>query len=189
MDAREALWVELVDEEGVAVGSATVAAAHHGSGLLHRAFSVMFMARDGRVLLQRRAAAKTRFSLLWANTCCGHPAPGESVHVAARRRLREELGVAPRAYPDTFIDAGILRYNARDPVTGLIEREFDHVLCAMVDPALPLAPAMAEVAEARWVQADAVVAGQWPPVDQQVPWLRGVLVQALGASASQTASS
>ena len=49
--------------------------------------------RTGRTLLQQRAAAKTRFPLRWANACCGHPAPGEAVTVAAARRLGEELGV------------------------------------------------------------------------------------------------
>ncbi len=50
----------------------------------------------GRVLLQQRAAVKTRFPLRWANSCCGHPAPGEALAVAANRRLREELGIAGR---------------------------------------------------------------------------------------------
>nr|WP_249412386.1 hypothetical protein [Micromonospora endophytica] len=71
--SREAHLVELVDDAGHAVGETTVAAAHRPPGQLHRAFSVLLVAPDGRMLLQRRAAAKTRFPLRWANSCCGHP--------------------------------------------------------------------------------------------------------------------
>ena len=77
-----------------AVGSSTVErGVTCGPGLLHRAFSVLLFDAEGRTLLQRRSAAKTRFPLRWANACCGHPAPGEGVAEAAARRLAEELGV------------------------------------------------------------------------------------------------
>ncbi len=85
--------MELVDTGGGAVGAATVDEAHRAPGRLHRAFSVVLVDGDGRLLLQQRAAVKTRFALRWANACCGHPAPGEPVTDAAQRRLAEELGV------------------------------------------------------------------------------------------------
>jgi isopentenyl-diphosphate delta-isomerase len=91
---RESHVVELVDLSGRAIGAASVADAHRAPGQLHRAFSVFL--RDpgnGRVLLQQRASVKTRFPLRWANSCCGHPLPGEDVTVAAQRRLAEELGI------------------------------------------------------------------------------------------------
>ncbi|HEY0002315.1 MAG TPA: isopentenyl-diphosphate Delta-isomerase, partial [Actinoplanes sp.] len=94
MTAREAHLVELVDAAGCTAGSATVDEAHQAPGLLHRAFSVFLRDPAGRVLLQQRSAIKTRFPLRWANTCCGHPAPGEEVAVAADRRLSEELGIS-----------------------------------------------------------------------------------------------
>ena len=89
---REETPVELVDADGTAMGEATVAVAHTAPGLLHRAFSVLLFDPDGRLLLQQRAAGKTRFPLRWANACCGHPAPGEPVAEAAARRLGDELG-------------------------------------------------------------------------------------------------
>ena len=51
--------------------------------MLHRAFSVLLFDDDGRTLLQQRAAVKSRFPSRWANTCCGHPGPGEPVVEAA----------------------------------------------------------------------------------------------------------
>src|SRR5262245_20873390 len=91
--SREAHLVELVSENGTAVGSATVEEAHQAPGLLHRAFSVLLFDSEGRTLLQRRAASKTRFPLRWANACCGHPSPGVGVVEAATQRLSEELGL------------------------------------------------------------------------------------------------
>ena len=70
-------WSSWSTPTGRPIGSATVDEAHQAPGQLHRAFSVFLRDADGRVLLQQRAAAKTRFPLRWANTCCGHPAPGE----------------------------------------------------------------------------------------------------------------
>src|SRR4051812_25563750 len=90
---RESQLVELVDADGAGVGSATVEKAHQAPGQLHRAFSVFLRDPAGRLLLQQRAVTKTRFPLRWANTCCGHPLPGEDVPFGAARRLVEEIGV------------------------------------------------------------------------------------------------
>jgi len=112
--ARETHIVDLVDPSGTSVGEATVDAAHTSPGLLHRAFSVFLRdPADGRVLLQQRAAVKTRFPLRWANACCGHPLPGEDVRVAAQRRLAEELGVTGVA----LTPVGVHTYRAEDPST------------------------------------------------------------------------
>jgi len=138
--------VELVDASGRAIGRADKLVAHRSPGQLHRAVSILLLDADGRLIVQRRAPGKYHFAGLWANTCCGHPRPGEAPLAAARRRLREELG----AGPDTSLTAaGILSYEADDPVSGLVEREFDHLYVGVLDQALH--PDPAEVAElARW---------------------------------------
>ncbi len=66
----------------------------HEAGLLHRAFSIFLVDREGSIALQKRHPAKYHSGGLWANTCCGHPWPGEATMRAARRRLFEEVGVA-----------------------------------------------------------------------------------------------
>ena len=76
---REQLLVELVDRGGRPLGTCQVRQAHTAPGRLHRAFSVLLYDSAGRVLLQQRAAAKTRFALRWSNTCCGHPTPGQDL--------------------------------------------------------------------------------------------------------------
>ena len=154
--AREAHLVDLVDQSGASVGEATVDAAHTVPGHLHRAFSVFL--RDpasGRVLLQQRAAVKTRFPLRWANTCCGHPRPGEDLEVAAQRRLAEELGVVGVA----LRPVGVHTYRAEDPATGRVEHEYDHVLLGDLPMSAPTSPDPAEVAGTRWMSLSALLAG------------------------------
>ncbi|RIV38879.1 isopentenyl-diphosphate Delta-isomerase [Micromonospora radicis] len=176
--SREGHLVELVDETGQAVGSTSVAAAHQPPGQLHRAFSVLLVAPDGRVLLQRRAPVKTRFPLRWANSCCGHPLPGESLATAANRRLREELG----AGPVPLTEVGIHLYRAEDPGTGRVEVEYDHVLRGEFRPDQPLHPDPAEVAELRWADPVTLAAEIGDDPDSYAPWLAGVVDRLLHPS-------
>jgi isopentenyl-diphosphate delta-isomerase len=168
---RETTHVELVDDTGTATGVATVEDAHRMPGMRHRAFSVLLVDPAGRLLLQRRAAEKTRFALRWANACCGHPAPGECVTAAAGRRLAEELGLAeiPQLH-----EVGILRYHAIDPNTERVEYEYDHVLAGWVPSNPPLTPDPAEVADLSWVHPDRLSADLSTAVERYAPWLSGV---------------
>lgn len=170
---RETLPVELVDETGQAVGACPVLEAHQQPGRLHRAFSVVLFDPDGRVLLQRRAAVKTRFPLLWANACCGHPAPGEPVVAAATVRLIEELGVTTG-----LTECGVYSYRADDERTGRVEHEWDHVVTGVLEVAPR--PDPAEVAEVRWVAPAALREELRTRPGDFTPWLTGVLDVALG---------
>ncbi|SCE67059.1 isopentenyl-diphosphate delta-isomerase [Micromonospora viridifaciens] len=171
MTSREGHLVELVDDAGHALGEATVAAAHQPPGRLHRAFSVLLVDPDGRILLQQRAAAKTRFPLRWANSCCGHPLPGQPLIEAANRRLAEELGVGPV----DLTEVGVHVYRAGDPATGRVEVEYDHVLRADVPADLPTRPDPAEVATLRWVDPYELEAALDVDPSTYAPWLGGVV--------------
>lgn len=172
MTTREGQPVELVDADGAALGSTTVADAHQAPGRLHRAFSVFLRDPDGRVLLQQRAAGKTRFPLRWANTCCGHPSPGETPSVAAARRLTEELGLDFGA--DDFVEVGVYSYYAEDPATGRVEYEYDHVLLRDVPAEVVPRPDPAEVAAVRWVRMPTLLSELGAGGAAYAPWLPGV---------------
>ena len=176
--AREQDLVELVDSDGRAVGESTVEEAHQAPGRLHRAFSVLLVDPEGRLLLQQRAASKTRFPLRWANACCGHPAPGEPVVVAASRRLAEEVGL--RAVPLAKI--GVYVYRAGDPVTGRVEHEYDHVLLGRVVRDPHLDPDPTEVADVRWLTGDSLRDDLDAQPDRYAPWLGGVTGNLIGWS-------
>jgi isopentenyl-diphosphate delta-isomerase len=167
---RETHLVELVDTEGAAVGSTTVQEAHQAPGRLHRAFSVFLRDPDGHVLLQQRAATKTRFPLRWGNTCCGHPQPGEDVTVAAARRLVEEIGVGGIQ----LTEVGVYSYYAEDPETGRVEYEYDHVLLGDVPAGIDLLPDPDEVADLRWVTVAELQRALADDPRSYAPWLAGV---------------
>ncbi|WP_129843302.1 isopentenyl-diphosphate Delta-isomerase [Streptomyces sp. RFCAC02] len=145
--AAEPIMLELVDEDGTTIGTAEKLAAHRAPGRLHRAFSVFLFDASGRLLLQRRAHGKYHSPGVWSNTCCGHPLPGEAPFLAATRRTTEELGAAP----ESLRAVGTVRYNHPDPLSGLVEQEYNHLFAGLV--AAPLRPDPAEVAETEFVTA------------------------------------
>jgi isopentenyl-diphosphate delta-isomerase len=171
---REALLVDLVDEQGRSVGSCSVAQAHTAPGLLHRAFSVLLFDKDNRVLLQQRAAVKTRFPSRWSNTCCGHPAPGQTLQAAAAARLIAEMGLRAPLTP-----AGVYRYRAEDAATARVEHEWDHVLIGVLAGPVPH-PDPAEVADWAWAHPAELAASISADPDRYSPWLGGVLDLAVG---------
>ncbi|GAA4058383.1 isopentenyl-diphosphate Delta-isomerase [Streptomyces shaanxiensis] len=143
--AADAILLELVDENGVTIGTAEKLAAHQPPGQLHRAFSVFLFDAHGRLLLQQRALGKYHSPGVWSNTCCGHPYPGEAPFAAAARRTYEELGVSP----SLLAEAGTVRYNHPDPDSGLVEQEYNHLFVGMVQA--PLRPDPEEVGSTAFV--------------------------------------
>jgi isopentenyl-diphosphate delta-isomerase len=83
----------LVDESDREVGHLSKSECHDGSGVLHRAFSLLIFNPQGELLLQQRATSKRLWPLYWSNSCCSHPRRAESMEAAIHRRLYEELGV------------------------------------------------------------------------------------------------
>ena len=116
----------LVDEFDNEIGTMEKMEAHR-KGLLHRAFSVLLFNSRGELLLQKRAKNKYHSGGLWTNTCCSHPLPHESIQEAARRRLKQEMGID---LLPTFAFKFIYKTNLDQ---SLIEHEFDHVYIGVFD--------------------------------------------------------
>jgi len=106
----------LVDKSDRIVGYASRERCHLGEGLLHRAFSIFIYNELGQLFIQKRSSGKLLWPLFWSNSVCSHPRKSESLEVAARRRLKEEIGMESEleflfkfSYEARFGDVGVER--------------------------------------------------------------------------------
>ena len=153
MTGRDDEMVVLVDDDGRALGTAPKATVHGAQTPLHLGFSCYVFDADDNLLLTQRALDKRTFPGVWTNSFCGHPAPGEPLPYAVRRRAADALGLevgAPRLVLPRF------RYRAE--MAGVVELELCPVLAVQVDRGQPLQPRADEVADWSWEPWDAVVA-------------------------------
>lgn len=111
--SSEAEKLILVDANDTEIGQLSKAECHDRGGILHRAFSLFLFNQDGELLLQRRATSKRLWGGYWSNSCCSHPRHGESMAVATRRRMLDELNtdvileyVYKFSYQASFGDVG-----------------------------------------------------------------------------------
>lgn len=189
--------VILVDEENRIIGRASKLAAHIQGGLLHRAFSVITVDSQKRILLQRRASSKASFPNMLSNTCCSHPLasePGDAEGIigakrAAGRRYHFELGISIQHPEDALSCVWIFKYRATSPVAlsiqtsegikkvNLCEYELDYTLLHMVDDAqvtvindtiVSQTYNKDEVSELLWADA-AEIRARWEEI---TPWFR-----------------
>lgn len=145
--------------------------AAHRQGLRHKAISVFVMDGD-RVLLQQRALGKYHTPGLWANTCCTHPHWDEPAEDCARRRLREELGIAGLVLEHRD------RVEYRAAVGGgLTEHEVVDIFRAEADGGLRVIPNPAEVMAVRWVGLPDLAREVAESPTQFTPWLRIYLAE------------
>jgi isopentenyl-diphosphate delta-isomerase len=133
----------LVDEGDRRLGHMAKSLCHEGRGILHRAFSLLIFNGRGELLIQQRAAAKRLWPLYWSNSCCSHPRHAESMAVATRRRLHEELGIRCELQ---FLFK--FQYHAQFDATGA-----EHELCSVFIGRSDMPPRInpQEIADWRWV--------------------------------------
>jgi isopentenyl-diphosphate delta-isomerase len=155
----------LVDERDLELGEVGKAEAHLGRGRLHRAIAVAVFDPGGRLLLARRSGHKPLWPGHWDATVASHPGPGEGYAAAARRRTRQELGLAVEC-------AGSARFRYRITFADVgVEHEVCGALFGVVDSRAVITPDAAEIDALQWVEpADlaARIAGGAEPI---CPWL------------------
>ena len=135
----------LVNARGELTGTAPKRSVHHHDTPRHLGFSCYVVNSAGEVLVTQRAAVKLTWPSVWTNSCCGHPAPGETLRQAVTRRLEHELGLSPRRLTMLLDD---FSYRAVMD-NGVVENELCPVVAAIVD-ADPT-PNPFEVDDYRWV--------------------------------------
>jgi isopentenyl-diphosphate delta-isomerase len=137
--------VVLLDEAGRSIGVAAKASVHHTDTPLHLAFSCYVFDGSGALLVTQRASDKPTWPGVWTNSFCGHPAPGENIAEAVRRRAEQELGIV---IDDVRLALPTFRYRAVMP-DGVVENEMCPVFVATT--ANDVRPDPAEVEAYVWV--------------------------------------
>lgn len=146
--------VVLVDDDGYSIGAADRKHVHNQATPLHLAHSCYIFDQTGRLYVTRSLPAGSTWPSSWTVSCCGHPAPGEALTHAVKRRAFEKLGVEI-----TEIRLILPRFRYRTAMTnGIVENELCPVFSAMTSQ-LPQ-PDRAEM--------DAIRLFEWPDLVQAV---------------------
>lgn len=139
--------IVLVDEQGNPIGTAPKLQSHNKNTPLHLAFSCYVFSEKGEFLLTQRAKSKKVFPGVWTNSLCGHPALGEKIEDAIKRRLGFELGLSSKK-----IELAIPDFKYTAEMNGIVENEFCPVYLARVSG--KPTPNKEEVEDYSWVKWD-----------------------------------
>ena len=83
----------VVDEDDNVIGAASRKECHSNAKLIHRSVYIFLMNSKGEILIQKRAASKDLYPGFYTASATGHVDYGEDYDSAAKRELKEELGV------------------------------------------------------------------------------------------------
>lgn len=131
-------WFPLVNEAGETVGKATRRTCHNGSKLLHPVVHLHIYNRAGDLYLQKRSVRKDIQPGKWDTAVGGHVDLGETIEMALRREVREELGITD------FIPEFLMRY----VFESALEKELVNTFRTVYEG--PFLPDADEIEEARF---------------------------------------
>ncbi len=162
--SSEAEELILVDDDDRETGFLSKGACHDGAGVQHRAFSLFLFNSAGELLLQRRSASKRLWPEFWSNSICSHPRRGETMQVATKRRLLDELNV------ETELEY-VYKFSYRaDFGSSGSEHELCHVYLGRIDGTVT--PNENEISAIRFLSAEAVDHELRSSPDDFTPWLK-----------------
>ena len=124
--------IVFVDEHGKPTGEVgPKLESHNADTKLHLAFSCyVFRRSDNKFLVTQRGLSKKVWPGVWSNSFCGHPAPGEAMEDAIRRRGTFELGLAVLQDIRCVVPKYVYK---TPPYNGIVEHEFCPIYIAYVE--------------------------------------------------------
>lgn len=158
--------VVLVDEQNNPIGTLEKDSVHSKNTPLHRAFSLFVFNHKKELLITQRAKNKKTFPGVWTNTVCGHLLPEETTVSAAKRRLKDELGIVI----ENIQEVAPYRYRFADN-NGIVENEICPILVGYFngDPQ----PNSQEVEDWKWMNwQDFLAEIKNDTVNEYSPWCK-----------------
>jgi isopentenyl-diphosphate delta-isomerase type 1 len=154
-------YLDILDENGRPTGESATHEESHAKGLAHRSVHVWLLNSRHQLLLQKRSLAKRAYPGNWDISAAGHVSSGETSLEAARKEMREELGIdlpeSAFAYLFTVEEHAVLNGGT------YIENEFQDVYLVRAD-----------IDEADLVlQETEVEAVRWCDLEEISRWLEG----------------
>lgn len=159
--------VVIVDENDNVVGYEEVEKAHKNPVPLHRAISILIVNGD-KMLITKRAGMKKTWPNFWSNAVCTNVFLNESYEEAAKRRVKEELGLEGIILKKLFKFV----YEAKsDEVWG--EHEMDQVFVCEHDG--DFHHERAEITDCRWIERSDLLKSIKVQPEKYTPWFKIII--------------
>ena len=158
--------VVLVNSGDEFLGTMDKNRAHH-EGVLHRAVSVFIFNCNNELLLQKRADNKYHSPGKWSNACCTHPIVDETYLHAAKRRLKEEMGI------ETVLEEKMRFIYMAKLDNGMTEHELDAVFFGVTDEKPVLNED--EVSDYKYMSSEVLSADMDLYPENYTPWFRKIV--------------
>lgn len=115
--------LEVVDEKGDVLRLAKRSEVHADPSLIHRVVHVLVFDKKDRLLLQKRSLNKDVAPGKWDTSVGGHVNPGEDILEAAKREMKEELGISD-CRPD-FLHAYLFSNNIESELVSTFSCQYN----------------------------------------------------------------
>jgi isopentenyl-diphosphate delta-isomerase len=158
--------LEAFDEFGESLGLVRRDVVHR-NGLWHRAANVFLFRTDGRLVVQRRQSTKDVCPGIWDLSVAEHLKPGENHLSAAKRGLKEELGIEGASLDPV---GGVAMERLEIAELGIKDYELQQSFRTVSDG--ELTPDSDEVAELRLLRLDELERLMRESPDDFTPWFR-----------------
>ena len=144
--------LDVLNDHGRRVGIKLPKTDIHDRGLWHSSSHIWIYDGQGRVLLQKRSDMTWNFPGCWDISSAGHVDAGETPLAAARRELREELGIEVR--PGQLQLMKMLRRAPWDVSYGQRHREYQYLYALQLPKQTAFKLQLLEVSAVKWVKLE-----------------------------------